>query len=93
MWVNDDGKDGKLVRKFNRFECKELVGQANLDMVTHIRLHSMRENRTIHVYLNKDCVLVSGNTAKSHCLNIHKCEKRRLILSLSIVTSMILCDF
>jgi len=37
----------------------------------------------MHRYLNDDCVPLSRNTAKNHCLKIHKREKQRLPRSLS----------
>ena len=68
-------KDGKLARKFNRFEYKELIAQA---IIRHGHTYTFAKHegtQTNHVYLNEDCVPISRNTAKSHCLKTHKCEK------------------
>jgi len=68
-------KDGQLARKFSRFEYKELVAQA---IIRHSYTYTFGEhegNRIIHVYLNENCVPISMNTAKSHCLKIHKRKK------------------
>ena len=70
-------KDEKLARKFNQSEHKEFVAST---IIRHGYTHE--GNRTIYVYLNEYCVLISRNKAKSHYLKIHKCEKWRLMASL-----------
>ena len=52
-------KDGQLARKFSRFEYKGLVAQA---IIRHGYTYTFAEhegNRTIHVYLNENCVPIS----------------------------------
>lgn len=82
-------KDGKLARKFNRYEYKELVAQAIIKHGYTFTFFEHEGNRTIHIYLNEDCVPICRNTARSHCVKIHKREKQRLKESLGLLTSRI----
>jgi len=57
-------KDEKLAKKFNRFKHKELVAHC---IIRHGYTYIFVEhggNRTIHVYLNEDCVPISTNVKK-----------------------------
>ena len=86
-------KDEKLARKFNQSDYKELVAQA---IITHGYTYTFvhhKGNRTIHAYLNENCIPICRNTAKSHCLKIHKREKQRHMASLSLLTRRICVTF
>ena len=82
-------KDEKLVRKLSQFEYKELVVQAIIRYGYTFIFAEHEGTRTIHAYLNEDCLPISRNTAKSHCVKIHKHEKHRVMQSLSLLTSRI----
>ncbi|KAJ8435850.1 hypothetical protein Cgig2_029605 [Carnegiea gigantea] len=86
-------KDGKLARKFSQFEYKELVAQAIIGHGYTFTFAEHEGTRTIYVYLNEDCLLISWNTAKSHCVKIHKREKHRVMQSLSPLISRICVTF
>jgi len=74
-------KDGKLARKFDRSEYKALVAVAIIRHGYTYTFVQHEGNRAIHRCLNDDCVPLSRNTAKNHCLKIYKCEKQRLTRS------------
>ncbi|KAK9665713.1 hypothetical protein RND81_14G130400 [Saponaria officinalis] len=72
------GNEGLLVKKIDQFHYKEKVALAIIRHGYPFTYAEHEGNRDIYLYLKDNVKFMSGNTAKNHCMKIHKREKKTL---------------